>query len=574
MAQKSRTQKLLLLSLCGLVTLGAVGFVVGKALSEQIKKDRQTIIPILVGGSDPEKNAGQSGWYYVNRTNWDTYKKTATGAWIKVGFLYDMVEYHAIGTTILNAEGLYNLYNNVLNQHYKYEASIEQWVEDFKADKLFSYQEYVVTFKNYDDSVISTQSARLRETITFDGDLPFKPEDPENVYTFKKWSNALNSISESFDTTAEYHAIPFGKIFKDNSDGTSVKVVLDAAEKDNIVNLTIPENINGKPVTTIGEEAFRECTNLETVVLPESLTTIGGWSFYGCSKLKGIHIPAGVTSIADTAFGWGCDSLEYFSVDEENAYFATDDDALYVKDYSEIIRYPVAKQTSYENGKYYVKDTVKKIWTFAYCGFKGINEIILAQATTDIGGWAFGGSSIESFNFTKNAKTISTDPFGGCPNIKEFTVSEGNYGFKAKNGILYNFTETTLLRHPANNNENLFEIADTVKYIGAYAFNSCSLKEIVIPSSVNTISYGAFSECHELMILKIPSSITTIDELAFIECKSLIDMYIPNTVITIGKKAFDFMGDVVIRCQAKSKPEGWDSMWCTSQKVLWSQSEK
>lgn len=571
MEQKTRRGKLLLLSLAGLVTLGAVSFVVGKALAEQIEKDKEYIIPILVGGPTPENQAGQSGWFYVDRTSWGVYKK-GNGVWNKIGFLYDMVEYHVIGTTLLNAEGLYNLYVNVLTQHYNYEASIQQWVEDFQKERLLSYQEYNVTFVNYDDSFVSTQKARLRETISFKGKLPSKAADNENIYSFTNWSDSLKSICEDITPKAEYLSISYGRAFRPK--GNEYELVLDGSNQDKIVGLEIPSEINGKPVTSIGDDAFRGYSNLEYITLPNTIETIGQWSFYGCSSLKELVIPASVNSINDTALCWGMNSVERFVVEEGNQYFATLDDTLYTKLFDEVIRYPAGKVQNYENDQYFLKESIRKIWNFAFCGFSGINEIILNATAEEIGAWAFGGSTIEKFNFTNSVKSVSTDPFGACHNLKEFTVETGNTKFKTESGALYNITGDTLIRYPTANGETLFNIGSNVKNIGSYAFNSCSLKEIVIPNTVNEISYGAFSECHELMIVKIPSSITTINELAFIECGSLIDMFIPSTVTRIAGKAFDFMGDVVIRCQAPSKPANWDDNWCTSQPVLWSQTER
>ncbi len=60
-------------------------------------------------------------------------------------------------------------------------------------------------------------------------------------------------------------------------------------------------------VTTIGEDAFGECSALTSVEMPEA-TTIGDYAFYGCSALTSVDIPASVTMIGDYAF-YGCSSL-------------------------------------------------------------------------------------------------------------------------------------------------------------------------------------------------------------------------------------------------------------------------
>ena len=58
-------------------------------------------------------------------------------------------------------------------------------------------------------------------------------------------------------------------------------------------------------VTSIGNNAFMQCTGITSVAIPNSVTSIGDYAFYRCSSLTGIDIPEGITSIGDGAFS-GC----------------------------------------------------------------------------------------------------------------------------------------------------------------------------------------------------------------------------------------------------------------------------
>ena len=66
--------------------------------------------------------------------------------------------------------------------------------------------------------------------------------------------------------------------------------------------ITIPDTVDGYPVTDIGANAFRDCTSLTSVDLGNSVTTISYYAFDGCTSLTSIIIPDSVTSISLYAF--------------------------------------------------------------------------------------------------------------------------------------------------------------------------------------------------------------------------------------------------------------------------------
>lgn len=74
-------------------------------------------------------------------------------------------------------------------------------------------------------------------------------------------------------------------------------------------DIIIPPTYNGKPVTSIYPGAFRGCTNLTSITIPDSVTSIGGGAFRGCENLISVTIPDSVTSILTGAF-YGCNKLK------------------------------------------------------------------------------------------------------------------------------------------------------------------------------------------------------------------------------------------------------------------------
>ena len=72
--------------------------------------------------------------------------------------------------------------------------------------------------------------------------------------------------------------------------------------------LTIPSELGGQPVTSIGKGAFAGCESLKSIAIPNSVTSFGEGAFCDCESLKSITIPNSVTSIGEDAF-YGCASL-------------------------------------------------------------------------------------------------------------------------------------------------------------------------------------------------------------------------------------------------------------------------
>ena len=149
--------------------------------------------------------------------------------------------------------------------------------------------------------------------------------------------------------------------------------------------VTIPDRINGLPVTSIGESAFTGCRGLASITIPSSVTTIADYAFSWCSGLTSVTIPNGVTTIGDDAFG-SCSGLTAIAVEALDPAYSSKDGVLFDKSETNLITCPAGKV-----GSYTIPSSVNTIGTNAFDGCGGLTSITIPNGVTTIGDSAFSG---------------------------------------------------------------------------------------------------------------------------------------------------------------------------------------
>ena len=95
--------------------------------------------------------------------------------------------------------------------------------------------------------------------------------------------------------------------------------------------IEVPSTLGGYDVTGTERGAFRDCTGITRVTLPDTIVRIGVGSFNGCSSLEEINIPKNAVSIATGVFR-NCASLQNINVSEDNPSFTSVDGVMFNKD--------------------------------------------------------------------------------------------------------------------------------------------------------------------------------------------------------------------------------------------------
>ena len=267
-------------------------------------------------------------------------------------------------------------------------------------------------------------------------------------------------------------------------------------------------------VTTIGSWAFSDCSNLTSVTIPNSVTTIGECAFSWCSSLTSVTIPNSVTTIGNCAFS-GCRSLANINVTSGNLNYSSKDGALFDKNKSELIQYPAGNQRT---------------------------EYTVPNSVTTIGGSAFSGcGSLTSVTIPNSVTTIFSAAFSDCYSLTNINVASGNLNYSSKDGVLFDKNKSELIQYPAGNQRTEYVVPNSVTTIEYCAFSYCkSLTNVTLPNSVTTIGDLAFDHCTGLMSINIPNGVTRIEDATFQSCRSLTSVTIPDSVTTIGESAFSW----------------------------------
>ena len=123
-------------------------------------------------------------------------------------------------------------------------------------------------------------------------------------------------LSVVFSTSASAYDVQIDGIYYNLiSKGKTAEVTYGEENYSGEVVISSSITVEGKEytVTTIGNEAFYQCSGLTSVTIPNSVTSIGEFAFSGCSGLTSVTIPNSVTSIGDYAFA-SCKSLKYIII--------------------------------------------------------------------------------------------------------------------------------------------------------------------------------------------------------------------------------------------------------------------
>ena len=212
-------------------------------------------------------------------------------------------------------------------------------------------------------------------------------------------------------------------------------------------DVTIPDEIDGKKVTSIGEWAFSSLLNLTNITIPNSVINIGNGAFSGCTNLTNITMPNSIKSIGETVF-LKCQNLVNVTI----------------------------------------PNSITSIGTWAFSSCKSLTNITIPNSVTSVGRFAFYGCEhLANIAISNNITVIGMDAFYDTAwynNQPDGMIVAGKVLYKYKGSM----PENTKLIIP----NEIVSITDE-------AFYDCeNLSNVIIPNSVASIGNRAFYGCENL----------------------------------------------------------------------------
>lgn len=329
----------------------------------------------------------------------------------------------------------------------------------------------------------------------------------------------------------------------------------------------------GVSVTSIGERAFEDCVNLESMEIPADVASVGAYAFQGCTRLASVTFSsdkytvfsaATEISIGNRAFG-NCPALGTVSMQNtvtsvsSTAFTGSDNVKIHVPDYNGAAARAVSNATHFYVGS----DTA---WGIRYYGdvlnlrkYTGTaaSASLPAYVTAIYSDTAFTGSALKALTVTDSLASVGAyQSFGYAEGALRICVPTPTgsaaravcnaYGNQLKvyfvigtdMALQYNSSKDVVtLRAYTGSAENVV-IPAYIDAIYESAFSGNATMKTVTMTSVKSMDKSVFSDCAALETATLGEGLTAIPTQAFVNCVNLTSVSIPATVTRIGGGAF------------------------------------
>lgn len=270
--------------------------------------------------------------------------------------------------------------------------------------------------------------------------------------------------------------------------------------------------IGSGAVSSIGKQAFSNCSSLTSFAIPNGITNINEGTFEYCSSLQSVSIPESVTTIAEKAFAH-CKTMVSVNIPRSVTNISLDA-------FTDCIGLSSVSINCSSVDKWFQK-------------LESIQEVYFGENVTNIVSGAFQDCvGLTSITIPENVISIDGPAFLDCKNLTSVTINSATIASQ-------DYSTMFSFRYMFGLQVQEYILGEKAKAIGDYAFYGCSeLASLTMANNVTKIGKSAFYDCKNLTSINISNSVTSIGERAFDGCSNLTSISIPNSVISIDRWAF------------------------------------
>ena len=269
--------------------------------------------------------------------------------------------------------------------------------------------------------------------------------------------------------------------------------------------IVIPEEHAGLPVKSIGVSAFKGCTKITSVYIPDSVEYIRNYAFYNCTSLKAIILPSSIKQMGGTRSSFSnCDSLEVVYITDLTAWCNID--------------FP-----SY---------TCNPLYTGAglYLWGQLVEDVVIPENVTTLKPCTFAKyQALKSVTFHDGIEEIGKRAFFGCSNLTEINIPD----------VPVKIREEAFKSCGYYKNTDNWE--DNILYIGNHLIESDSdSQEITVKDGTVTVADHAFYGAPDFVkVLNFPESLIRIGDYSFYGACGLNEINFGRYLKYIGAHAFE-----------------------------------
>ena len=337
-------------------------------------------------------------------------------------------------------------------------------------------------------------------------------EEPVSVVAIGPGAFAANSYIRNVDLTKVNDALNFN--------------IMDGAFTNcsNLESVTLPEKAYTN-FNVIGQYAFSNCISLQSIEVNDKFSEIGAGAFAFCSNLSSVELTDNITVIPQSAFA-GCTSLTSFDFPKN------------------LTRIETLAFTSSGLHSVNVPDTVEYIGSQAFANIDNLSSISLPfvgntivdteHGLANIIGRVRSGLSMNDLDVTvRTAQTLVAGSHGIFDDLENAGIRSITVQKFADPGLYNVYDESSGLYQPRELNP-----ASIVKKITSGAFEDfADLERVSLPEGITSIGNRAFKGCESLESFVIPDTVLTVGDSAFEGCHELESITFPASVYSVGNKA-------------------------------------